>query len=127
MVHSCTFSYPLTAAITELQQCLCDVQNWMGSNKLKLNPDKTEFILFDSPSQHASLAGCFPVDILGSKLCPTELVRNLQVFFDSGFTFSKRVASVSLVLFINLILEELSAVFLNQQLLPWQMYWSVVG
>ena len=69
------------AAFTQLQQCLCDVQSWMGSNKLKLNPDKTQFILFSSPSQHASLDGCFPVDILGSKLCPTEEVRNLGVFF----------------------------------------------
>ena len=32
------------AAFTQLQQCLCDVQSWIGSNKLKLNPDKTEFI-----------------------------------------------------------------------------------
>ena len=90
------------AAFTQLQQCLCDVQSWMGSNKLKLNPDKTEFILFGSPSQRASLAGCFPVDILGSKLCPTEVVRNLGVFFDSGFTFSKHVASVCKSCFVHL-------------------------
>ena len=34
------------AAFTQLQQCLCDFQSWIGSNKLKLNPDKPELILF---------------------------------------------------------------------------------
>ena len=88
--------------IRQLQQCLCDVHSWMGSNKLKLNPDKTEFILFGSPSQRASLASCFPVDILGSKLCPTDVVRNLGIFFDSGFTFSNHVASVCKSCFVHL-------------------------
>ena len=36
---------------------------WMGSNKLKINPDKTEFILFGSKQQHDSLKHCFPVAI----------------------------------------------------------------
>ena len=66
----------------------------MGCNKLKLNPDKTEFILFGSGLQRSKLARCFPVDILGSKLCPTDLVRNLGVLFDSSFTFSHHVSSV---------------------------------
>ena len=43
------------AAFTQLQKCLSDIQNWMGSNKLKLNPDKTEFILFGSKQQRDSL------------------------------------------------------------------------
>ena len=81
-------------SFSELQKCLCDVQSWMGSNKLKLNPDKTEFILFGSVSQRAKLAKCFPIDILGSKLFPTDKVRNLGVLFDSGFTFSGQVSSV---------------------------------
>ena len=89
-------------AFTQLQQCLSHVQSWMGSNKLKLNPDKTEFILFGSSSQRAKLASCFPIDILGSKLCPTDTVRNLGVYFDSGFTFSKHVSSICKSCFMHL-------------------------
>lgn len=90
------------AAFSQLQQCLCDVQDWMNSNKLKLNPDKTEFILFGSKQQRDKLSSCFPVDILGSLLCPASKVRNLGVVFDSGFTFSSHVASVCQKCFVGL-------------------------
>ena len=91
-----------SAAFTQLQACLRDVQAWMGSNKLKLNPDKTEFILFGSNEQRKKLAKCFPMDILGSQLCPTDKVRNLGVYFDSGFTFSNHVSAVCKSCFVSL-------------------------
>ena len=34
--------------IQKLKNCLNDIQNFMFTNKLKLNPDKTEFILIGS-------------------------------------------------------------------------------
>ena len=33
------------AALNGVQLCLVSVQLWMSMNKLKLNPDKTEFLL----------------------------------------------------------------------------------
>ena len=33
-------------SIKEVQKCLLSVQVWMSANKLKLNPDKAEFIVF---------------------------------------------------------------------------------
>ena len=89
-------------AFSQLQKCLSDIQDWMGANKLKLNPDKTEFILFGSKRQRDKLSSCFPVDILGSMLCPTDKVKNLGVVFDSGFTFSSHVASVCRQCFIGI-------------------------
>ena len=35
-------------SMTALTDCLNDIQNFMAANKLKLNPDKTEFILFQN-------------------------------------------------------------------------------
>ena len=66
----------------------------MCSNKLKLNPDKTEFILFGSISQRKALQSIFPVDILGNKLVPSDSAKNLGVIFDSDFSFSKHVSAV---------------------------------
>ena len=37
-----------TTAIPELQSCLESVQSWIDYSKLKLNPDKTKFIVFGS-------------------------------------------------------------------------------
>ena len=89
-------------ALPTLQKCLADVQNWMSENKLKLNPDKTEFILLGTKSQRDKLADRFPVDILGSQIRPTDKARNLGVIFDSDFSFSKHVVSVCRSCFVGL-------------------------
>ena len=43
-IHLTTTS--ATSAMDRLNSCLHDVKNWMDSNKLKLNADKIEFIVW---------------------------------------------------------------------------------
>ena len=88
-------------AISQLQNCLLDIQNWMLSNKLKLNPEKTEFILFGTKKQRNDLAHIFPVTILGNELCPMDKFRNLGVTFNSDFTFTSHVSSVCKFCFVG--------------------------
>ena len=76
-----------SSSFNKLNSCLLDVKTWMSASKLKLNPDKTEFILFGSKQHREKLKGCFPIDILGNPLHPSESVRNLGVWFDSDFPF----------------------------------------
>ena len=83
-----------SAAFDKLNRCLQDIKEWMSASKLKLNPDKTEFILFGSKKQRERLNVCFPIDILGNPLHPTKSIRNLGVWFDSDFSFSERVQNV---------------------------------
>ena len=85
-----------------MNRCLQDVKEWMSASKLKLNPDKTELILFGSKKQRERLNVCFPIDILGNPLHPTKSVRNLGVWFDSDFSFSKHVQNVCKSCFIQL-------------------------
>ena len=54
------------SALDKLSRCLEDVKRWLSTNKLKLNPDKTEFIVFGSKSQREKLNHSFPVNILGN-------------------------------------------------------------
>ena len=82
------------AAFDKLNRCLQDVKEWMSDSKLKLNSDTTEFILFGSKKQIERLNACFPIDILGNPLHPTESVRNLGVWFDSDFSFPKHIQNV---------------------------------
>ena len=83
-----------TTAMPELQSCLESVQSWMNSSKLKLNPDKTEFIVFGFKILRNKLSHLFPVNILGKLLSPSDKVRNLGVIFDSSFRFSAQVSSI---------------------------------
>ena len=91
-----------SAAFDKLDRCLQDAKEWMSASKLKLNPDKTEFILFGSKKQRERLNVCFPIDILGNPLNPTKSDRNLGVWFDSDFSFSTHVQNVCKSFFIQL-------------------------
>ena len=81
-------------SIQKLKNCLNDIQNFMFANKLKLNPDKTEFILIGSRKNRNQLLPHFPINILGNQVSPAQSVRNLGVVFDSNFTFSNHVSQV---------------------------------
>ena len=78
-------------AFDRLKSYLDDVKKWLSANKLKLNPDKTEFIIFGTKQQREKLNKSIPVNILGTLLSPVGVVRNLGVWFDSDFSFSRHV------------------------------------
>ena len=85
-----------------LKSCLNDIQVWMSENKLKLNPDKTEFIVFGAKDRHKWLSDSFSVNILGNCLSPADVVRNLGVLFDAKICFTNHVNSVIKSCFISL-------------------------
>ena len=64
----------VTEAFDRLKNCLDDVKKWLSANKLKFNPDKAQFILFDSRTVCAKLSEFFPVNIHGNLFSPTEVV-----------------------------------------------------
>ena len=74
----------------------------MSENKLKLNPDKTEFIVFSAKDRFKWLSDSFPVNILGNCLSPTDVARNLGVLFGAKFCFTNHVNSVIKSCFISL-------------------------
>ena len=78
----------VASALDKLSRCLEDVKRWLSTNKLKLIPDKTKFIVFGSKSQPEKLNHSFPVNILGNLISPVDAVRNFGVWFDSDFSFS---------------------------------------
>ena len=81
-------------SMQKLKNCLNDTQNFMITNKLKLSPDKTKFILIGSPKNHKQPLPHFPINILGNQVSPAQSVRNLGVVFDSNFNFSNHVSQV---------------------------------
>ena len=91
-----------TLAFERLKNCLDDVRKWLSVNKLKLNPDKTEFILFSSKNVRTKLGKFFPVNILGTLLSPAEAIRNLGVWFDSDFSFSCHVRNICKACFVHI-------------------------
>ena len=91
-----------TQAFDRLENCLDDVRKWLSANKLKLNPDKTEFILFGSRNVRTKLRKFFPVNILGNLLSPVDAIKNLGVWFDSDFSFSCHVRNTCKASFVHI-------------------------
>ena len=76
-----------------IEQCIKEVKDWMCSNMLKLNPDKTEFLLVGSP--HNILRISAPkLNLDASVISPSAKVRNLGVILNSSFTMDKHISSV---------------------------------
>ncbi len=82
------------ASIESLQACLNAVQNWMYHNKLKLNPDKTEFLLIGTNQQCKKYTDLFPIDLMGNLVCPDKSARNLDVNFDEEFSFKQHAVNL---------------------------------
>ena len=80
--------------ILNLEKCLCDISVWMSQNKLKLNNDKTEIILFGS-KKHLTDLNIKSLSVAGTDVSvASEPVRNLGAMFDSQVIMAPHVKSV---------------------------------
>ena len=61
--------------------------------KLKLNPEKTEFVIIGDRQARESLKK-FPTQLLGNSISLTNTVKNLGVTFDSRNTFTSHITNM---------------------------------
>jgi hypothetical protein len=85
----------------KLEQCISRIRMWMVANKLKLNDDKSEFILISSPHNKKKF------DQLSIHIGPeivdvTHSARNLGVMMDSVFSMEDHVTSVCRACYLHL-------------------------
>ena len=78
-------------SISSLSDCLTDISLWMKSSKLKLNSNKTEFIIIGTKQQRHKLSNHFPVKLLANDISPSDSV--LGVIFDSDFSSHKHISN----------------------------------
>ena len=70
-------------ALNSLEKCIKYIQKWMTFNKLKLNMEKTEFLIIGS--EHNSN---LTLNVDTTEIKPVSSVRNLGVFFFFFFFFN---------------------------------------
>ena len=66
----------------------------MSTNKLRLNPDKTEFLLIGNERQRSKYRSMFPIQLLGVETYPAKSARNLGVIFDKNFNFRSHIFAI---------------------------------
>ena len=83
----------LNSVIRQTELCIEDTKVWMDSNKLKLNDDKTELILFKNKFQikdHVDMS----LSINGCDIVTSCKVKNLGIIFDEDLSLTPHVNSV---------------------------------
>ena len=77
----------------QMQDCVGNIKNWMVSNKLKLNDEKTEIMYISSRFyQQQIILQDFTIDNV--KIVPAKSVRNIGIMFDNQMTMGAQVTSV---------------------------------
>ena len=78
------------------------IQVWMNQNMLKLNPSKTKFMIIGNLTQRKKVAHIFPVELLNQNFAEIDFIRNLDVAFDSAFSFKKHVSNICRSVFYHI-------------------------
>ena len=73
-----------------ISACIDDVSLWMRTNRLQLNPNKTEVLWCSSPRRQHQIPSR-PLRIGSTAISPVSSVRNLGVHIDSDLTMKSHV------------------------------------
>ena len=79
----------------KISRCVEDINSWMIRNKLKLNPDKTEFFIMSS-SYHRTVLHDLSLHIVGDIIPQSSTVRNLGVVFDQQMNMDQHITKPSI-------------------------------
>jgi hypothetical protein len=81
------------AHLDALSVALDTVHSWFNSNRLTLNPSKTEFLIIGTRQQRDKLQSP-TLNFAGSELLPVASARNLGVVLDSELSFASHISKV---------------------------------
>ena len=87
------------AALNGLQSCLVSVQSWTSLNKLKLNPDETEFFLIGDEWQRRKYHSMFPIELFWCENLP--ICSKSRLIFDKNFNFRSHMSVICSACFYN--------------------------
>ena len=77
-------------AITALQDCITDIRSWMIADRLKLNDDKTEFMIIGTRAQ-LDKVNVSEIVVGQAKVPAVTFVRNLGTWLDTNLTMSAHI------------------------------------
>ena len=82
-----SWTQPAPAAIRRLAVCLIDIQAWLKTSRLQLNPTKTQVMWLGSLQQLAKAVASARINV-------SETTRDLDVIVDSQLSLSAQMAAV---------------------------------
>ena len=91
-------------SVRNMEDCIRDIRFWMLNNDLKLNDDKTEFLIIGTSQQLEKLDN-ISIRVGDSDIHPVPIARNLGSWFDSRLSMATHITKICTFLFILLYLQ----------------------
>lgn len=88
-------------SLVKLSSVLDQVYSWFCSNRLSVNPSKTEYLLIGTPQQRAKITHS-SVYFQNLVLIPSHNARNLGVIFDENLDFKKHISNTCSTAFFQI-------------------------
>ena len=79
-----------SSAFSSTESYIKDVFSWMIGNKLSVNPDKTEYLLFNSKYINVPVS----INLNLNTISPSQSAKNLGIIFQSDISMDKHILSV---------------------------------
>ena len=87
--------------VKRVEACVAEVKHWMIANRLKLNDDKTELIVF-STRRNEHVVDSIQIRIGDATIIPSPVVRDLGVFLDQHLTMESHVSKLRQSAYLHL-------------------------
>lgn len=105
-------------AISAMNKCVADLRNWMITDRLMINDDRTEFLSVRTRQQLAKINTVFSITFGEYEIDPSCCVRNCDLWLDSQFSMSTHVTKLCNSAFYHyIILGALESIY------PVILYW----
>lgn len=84
----------LSAVIANVEHCLRELKSWMSSNYLKLNEDKTKFMVLSNDESFHKVYSDLCISFSGNIITPSLDAVNLGVLFDSKMSMHSYINNI---------------------------------
>ena len=88
-------------AVRALEDTMLNTKQWMDSMRLKLNPDKTEFIIFGNKVQVRKI-DCDGINVIDSVVKRSDSVKCLGTIIDSNLSFKPHIVHKCQIAMLNI-------------------------
>ena len=89
-------------AIQKLERCIDEMRTWLANNHLKLNDDKTEFIVVGQKSHLNRIETEMSLVIGNSRIHASQCVKNIGAMIDSQMDMKSHVNNVARACYLHL-------------------------
>ena len=101
-IHLSMSTPDTNCSLNQLRDCLQNIFHWMTNSKLKLNANKTEFLIIGSQKQHGKLYCFFSTPTLSQNFTPAISARILGVTFDNNLNFTQHISQTCCCCFYHI-------------------------